>query len=216
MTCTIGFRLKDGVIMASDSAGTANDFQIIRRDPKIFAKNNILFGIAGSFRMRDVLMYDVKIPQKKNKQTLDEYVRTDLIDAIRTTFIKKGICKVEDNENTSLGSILLGIENKLYVIDSDFQVGENLDPFAVIGSGEVMATGILAAFLQLNPQLENFSIKDCLKLKDVINTTLLITARYITGVNGPWQSLSISIEDSFITGSNQNKTQKEIRKCSKK
>lgn len=147
MTCCIGYKTDKMLYFAGDTQGSNEDTKETRLDPKIFKLKNILVATCGSFRMRDVLMYELDIPKLKIGEDIDKYVRTTVINAIRSLFIEKNICVKNDETDLACpGDILLGIRDKIYKIESDFQVGEINKPYVAIGCGAREAMGAMTMY----------------------------------------------------------------------
>lgn len=147
MTCCIGYKTNKMLCFASDTQGSNEDTKETRLDPKIFKLNDMLIATCGSFRMRDVLMYELDIPKLKINEDIDKYVRTTVINGIRNLFIEKNICvKNDETDFASPGDILLGIQNKIYKIESDFQVGETDKAYVAIGCGAREAMGAMTMY----------------------------------------------------------------------
>ena len=60
---------------------------------------------------------------------------------------EKGICiKTEESDLVSPGEILIAIRNKIYKIESDFQVGEINKPYVAIGCGSREAMAAMSMY----------------------------------------------------------------------
>lgn len=196
MTCCIGYKTEKFLYFIADTAGTDEDHvQEIRKDPKVFTRDNILFGTAGSFRMRDVLMYNLKIPTltKSDKSNIDFYVKKKLISAIRNIFIEEGVCiKTDESDQTCPGDILIGIQNKIYKIESDFQVGETAFSYNAIGSGSREALGALDMYsLIVDGKLPSKSID----VEKLLKQAMLIAANRNATVNQCFICQKLKIEE---------------------
>lgn len=175
MTCCIGYKTEKALYFISDTQGSTDDVKETRLDPKVFKVNNMLFATCGSFRMRDVLMYELDIPRLKANEDLDKYMRTTVINAIRDLFVEKGICiKTEESDLTSPGDILIGIKDKIYKIESDFQVGEINKAYVAIGCGSREAMAAMSMYE------EYFDLP---KTKKDINQFLIKTIKVVSNLN---------------------------------
>lgn len=67
---------------------------------------------------------------------------TDFIDAVRLCFSSNGYMRTENGIETG-GIFLVGCANRLFCVDSDFQVAESKWDYAAIGCGEEYALGTL-------------------------------------------------------------------------
>lgn len=145
MTCVIGLVDKGRVYMGADSAGSTLSGGIATRtDKKVFMVGDIMIGICGSFRMRDILQYHVTFPSYNPKiYTPLEYANHEIAEKAREVFKSRGLTHVENNEECIDGSFIVGFRKKLFEIESDFQVGEVETPYVAIGSGGDIAAGSL-------------------------------------------------------------------------
>jgi len=140
MTCIVGIvdRKTNNVVIGGDSAGVINLDVTARKDEKVFENGNFIFGCAGSFRMMQLLRYSFTPPEKPNIPTY-KYMTTDFIDGIRKTFKKGGYLKKWSDGEEKGGVFLVGYENRLFKIDTDFQVIETLRGYDACGCGELYA-----------------------------------------------------------------------------
>ena len=144
MTCIIGYVDKTGITMGADSCGADSSFSYtIRRDEKVFIRDNMIFGFTTSFRMGQLLEHVLAIPKYRPKeQSLIKYMCDDFITAIRKCFKDNEFAKVQNNENQG-GDFLVGFEGRLFQIFSDYQVAEPTMPYEACGCGEQYARGAM-------------------------------------------------------------------------
>jgi ATP-dependent protease HslVU (ClpYQ) peptidase subunit len=143
MTCIIGYSNGKEVHIAGDSGGYGNIDKCIRKDEKVFnLDNKFIIGYAGSFRLGQILRYDFTPPAKPDGITDMHYLVSYFIDSLRQVLKDKGYSIVSDNqEGMDAGVFLLGYNGNLYTVDSDFQVGCNIDNVDSIGIGAYFAIG---------------------------------------------------------------------------
>ena len=164
MTCVVGLSHKGKLYLGADCLGSTSHGDKLRRiDKKVFRNNDILIGISGSFRVRDLLMY-ADIP--KIEYPLDKYMRTTFVNFIRQLFEKV------DGDF----SLIIGIEGKLYTVYSDYQVEESRFPFMSIGSGCQTALGTLYSLHKMKSKLHP---------KKKIKLALDAAAEFTTTVSAP-------------------------------
>lgn len=142
MTCIVGWidEKKKKVSMAADSAGSNSWYKADRKDPKIWIKGGLLFGCTTSYRMIQLLRYQLEIPECPPDMDAHEYMVTRLIPNIRTLFGEGGFL-LKKNEREEGGNFLIGYRGRLFEIEEDFQVAEHVKPFAAVGSGCFIALG---------------------------------------------------------------------------
>lgn len=154
MTCVVGLRTEDDVYIAVDSIAVENWNKIIRKDKKMFFKNGFLFGFAESFRAGQLLQFVLEMPEyKENEKDVFEYLCVDFVLALRTCYAQHGFQrKFEEGEEK--GSLaMIGYKNRLFVLESDFQIEESFSNYNAIGVGKNMALGALCALEQVNSNL---------------------------------------------------------------
>ncbi len=145
MTCVVGVIDAGRVYMGADSAGVAGDTMTIRADKKVFVNGPFIMGFTSSFRMGQLLRYAFT-PPPHDPPDMDpyRYMVTTFVDAVRACFKAGGYVR-RDHEQESGGNFLVGYRNRLFEINSDFQVGEAVDGYNAVGSGERAALGALFA-----------------------------------------------------------------------
>jgi len=183
MTCIIGCVDKNYIYMAGDSCGSNGHYYSIRKDEKVFKKQDMLFGYTTSFRMGHLLHWKFKVPKHQADMSTDEYMNTVFIDEIIKCFTDNGYVE-KTNEVKKGGQFLVGYKGRIFNIDSDFQVGEESESVSACGCGSISA---LAAYKR--GALENrHSVEYNLK------KALLIASSMIEGVQPPFKVLRIKIK----------------------
>jgi ATP-dependent protease HslVU (ClpYQ) peptidase subunit len=143
MTCIVGIidKEKNRILIGGDSAGSGANVIITRKDPKVFKNKNFIIGFTTSFRMGQILMTENLSSRAQYKSEDDfTYIVKIVIKRIRKLFIDGGY-SCEDEEMG--GDFILGYKNKIYLIHSDFQVGEYHEDYMSCGCGEPYALGSL-------------------------------------------------------------------------
>jgi len=151
MTCIVGLKHKGGIYIGGDSACAENSFLYARKDTKVFKVGEFIYGYTSSFRMGQLLRYKFKPPQRELAQDVFEYMTTDFIDALRECFNKAGYAEVK-NGMESGGDFLVGYQNRLFEIRSDYQAGESILDYHSCGCGREVALGAMYASEGLNPE----------------------------------------------------------------
>jgi len=148
MTCIVGIEHDKGVYIGGDSAGISGWTVDLRSDRKVFRNGEFLFGIAGSFRMGNLLRYALVPPiPPDHPADLDRYMVCDFIPAVRAILGEGGQRKKESEvESTGDdGTFLVGVRGRLFEVGNDFQVGRTVSRYCAIGSGSTVALGALFA-----------------------------------------------------------------------
>ena len=142
MTCIIGLVYGDNVYIGGDSAAVAG-FEVRRtKQPKVFRLGEMAIGYTTSFRMGQLLQYNVCMEQPADGQDLMEYMVHDFVELVRNCFKEHGFTKVENNQESS-GTFLVGFRGRLFSIEDEFQVCENNDGIEAIGCGRQYALGAI-------------------------------------------------------------------------
>lgn len=139
MTCIVGIVEKDHVVIGGDSAASYGTAISIIKDPKVFKVGPWLFGCEGSFRFIQIMKHSFQVPKFTTKD-LYKFMCTDFVSEVIKLCESSGINKTE---NGKFGSMLIGYKNRLFELDDDFQVMENLNGLSSIGCGAYIALGAL-------------------------------------------------------------------------
>ena len=162
MTCIVAISQNGIVYMGSDSAASDEKSGMIlaRKEPKVFKVGQFGIAFTDSFRMGQILQYNWTPPKyvpTKTNSGLDKFMRTKFIDSIKSSFKDNGYGTFGTNadaDGDTGGVFLVGICGRLFTIDEDFHVGENLANYMAEGSGGSIALGSLhSTKKQKNPRL---------------------------------------------------------------
>lgn len=180
MTCIVGVVDKDKnrVVMGADSSASSDNFIMTRKDPKIFTKGEFLIGGTTSFRMLQLLRFSLVIPDRGNKE-LYEYMCTDFINAVRDCFQQGGFMQNTETNDELGGTFLVAFKHRLFEIQDDFQVAENLDGMSAVGCGGGYALGALYAMKDFN-----------LEAEVLVRNALMVSENLALGVRSPFIILS--------------------------
>ncbi len=149
MTCIVGLEQNGKAFMGGDSASGADNTVRVVLTEKIFRKGQFIIGYTSSFRMGQILHYCVDFPASA---VYDEsYMVGQFVEAVRKKFKDFGFSKIESNEETG-GSFLVGVDGKIWQVESDFQVSRPSDGMSAIGCGSDFALGALKALDKLPPE----------------------------------------------------------------
>lgn len=143
MTCVVGLIQNDRVYIGGDSAGVAGQSLTIRSDPKVFQKGPFLIGFAHSYRMGQLLRYKLDLPLTFLEMEIYGYMVTDFVDSLRECFAEGGFGAHGETGEEFAGRLLIGYQDQLFTIDSDYQVGIPTHQFDSIGCGREFALGSL-------------------------------------------------------------------------
>jgi ATP-dependent protease HslVU (ClpYQ) peptidase subunit len=181
MTCIVALEHEGSVWMGGDSAASRDNDVVRRSNEKVFFNENFLIGYSGSFRIGQLLQYALHIPKQSYGQTDMEYMVVDFVDALRNLMRDKGTLMKEEEGEAHDSEILIGYRGKIYVVESDFHVGNPIAPYAACGSGASYAMGamyVLADDEKLSPQ-------------EKINKALSASAEYCVAVKQPFSIMGL-------------------------
>lgn len=148
-----------------------------RSDEKVFVKERFVFGFTSSFRMGQLLRYNLSIPQKPEGMQDTEYITTVFIDAVRACLKSGGYAEIDKGVEKG-GFFIVGYNGNIYHIGSDFQVGIPITEYDADGCGEDYAMG---AFYVLPKKMKPI---------EKIKKALEAAAHFSSGVRGPFNILS--------------------------
>ncbi len=146
MTCIVGLvdKKHNNVVIGADSVAIADNSFTIRKDSKIFINDKFIIGCSGSFRMMQLIRFSFK-PPRIGLKDIYEYLCTDFINSLRECFKQGGYLQRFEYGDEKGGVFLLAYEDRLFKIDSDFQVGESDNGMYACGCGDEFAIGALYA-----------------------------------------------------------------------
>lgn len=142
MTCIVGLKTQDGIIIGGDSALSAGDTVRQISSPKVFRRGQFVIGCCDSLRVLQLVNFKLSIPPIKGKE-LYKYMVVDFVDAMRKCFKLSGAARKDNEEEEVSGTFVVGIMDRLFIINDDYAVEECTDGFAVVGSGDEYSMGSL-------------------------------------------------------------------------
>lgn len=145
MTCIVGVAENGDVIIGGDSMGSDGYTKQVRLDQKVFRRGPFVIGFCGSFRMGQVLHYQLRVPDHPRDMDDYEYMVTLFVNAVRECLMTAGVGKKNEDNTEEGGTFLVGYKGKLYVVEGDYQVGVVGDSYDAIGSGHEIAKGAMYA-----------------------------------------------------------------------
>lgn len=173
MTCIVGLIQKGKTYIGADSAGAIGLDVSVRKDPKVFKVNDFVIGCTSSFRMIQLLRYSLQLPKVYPDADIYQYMCTEFVNAVRTCFRNGGFLRLDNNVESG-GKFLVGYKDRLFVVEYDYQVGENELKYYAVGCGESFALGALDA------------IGDEIPAEEMIKKALNIAAYRSGGVRPPF------------------------------
>lgn len=180
MTCVIGMIKDDKVYIGADNVGSNLSIKISRNDNKVFKKDEMIIGCTTSFRMINILQYQLQLPLHDPKISTDEYMYTSFIEEVRYLFREKGFSKIDSNVEIG-GDFIVGYKGNLYNICEDFQIEKPADNFACVGSGMPYAYGAMKILIE----------NKLLSAEEIITKALEVAEYYNPFVRKPFNIMSL-------------------------
>lgn len=143
MTCIVGLIKGSSVWLGGDRAATGGGLnRTLIKEPKVFEKNNIGFGICGLPKVMDALQHAIELPPYDGGDA-KTYLVGSVVPAVREG-LKKLECTEEHNgQQYFAGQLLIGFRRRLFQLESNFQLIESSRGFDAVGSGAEPALGSL-------------------------------------------------------------------------
>jgi hypothetical protein len=176
VTAIVGLVHEGRVWIGGDSAAVGQWISTARADSKVFTNGPAVFGFTHSFRSGQLLRYSLSVPEAIVGD-VGKYMATTFIDSVRECW-KAGGCARRESEQEVGGCFLVGMFGRLFVVESDYQVGEQIEPWHAVGCGAEIALGSLwstahVAGLRDQPEAR-------------VRLALQAAANYSTGVRAPF------------------------------
>jgi ATP-dependent protease HslVU (ClpYQ) peptidase subunit len=181
MTCIVALKHDGRVYMGADSAGVGGWYNKSNRmDPKVYRVGQMLVGFTTSFRMGQLLGYSLSLPHHHPDVTVEKYMATSFIDAVRSCLKTGGFAEMEKNQEKG-GDFLVAYRARIFHIYSDYQVGEREEPYDACGCGFDLALGSLytSSVFRLEPRSR-------------VETALMAAAAFSAGVCPPFRIEELS------------------------
>jgi len=159
MTCIVAIAQNGTVYMGSDHAASddKSGWILARKEPKVFKNGQYGIAFTDSFRMGQILQYNWVPPKytpTKTNSGLDKFMRTKFVDSVKAAFKDHGYGDIGGTDEDTGGIFIVGVCGRIFTIDEDFHVGENIVNYMAEGSGGMFALGALHATKnQKNPKM---------------------------------------------------------------
>lgn len=141
MTCVVGIEYDGRVYMASDSSSVSGWDKTSISFPKMFYVRGLMIGYTSSFRMGQILEYELDVPARASGESKIGYIIKSVVPAIRSVLKDHGYMGSDSERREYGGQLMIGCDGELFVVHSDFQVSRNSCGYAAIGVGAAYAYG---------------------------------------------------------------------------
>lgn len=153
MSCIVAYKDKQNNIwMGGDSIGVMPYEFVTIKQPKVFCKNNMVFGFEHSFRMGQIIQYDFFIPPHHPDVKDFDYMVSHFIESLQDIFSQKKYSQMA-NSGEFGGTFLVAYNQKIYKIEDNYQIIEIFDDYISIGYGSNFARGSFWAFENMKTRI---------------------------------------------------------------
>ncbi len=155
MTVIAAIKQNDIVYLGCDSLFMDSYKITTRVGKKIIVKGELIFGITTTHtRIYQLLEHSLKLASTKNVKTddLHGYLVTSFLPKFRKILDVQDLLQ-DDKEAPSPSPMLIGVRNKLFELDVDFDISEIDTSYKAIGMGGDYASGSLITSEILQPTL---------------------------------------------------------------
>ena len=144
MTCIVAVKdlANRRTLMGGDAASVSGHLSGTIRDSKIFRNGPYLIGNTGSFRVGQILRYDITLPEPGPEDETMAFMVSSFVDTLRRRMMELGVSAKKDSVDKG-GNFLIAIRDRIFHIYEDFQVNERGEDFDAAGSGMEVALGAL-------------------------------------------------------------------------
>lgn len=180
MTCIVGLKIGMRVWIGADAlSGSPESMQGGPvATPKVIRVGPTLMGFTTSWRMGQVLQYQLNLPQIETWD-LWRWMSVEFVDACRQAMKSAGYL-YKENEQEFGGQWLVAVRGQLFAIHSDFQVEVPSLPYAACGCGAPYALGAMHAAHAMSESVTPDMAPHA------IRTSLEAAAEFSMGVRGPF------------------------------
>lgn len=189
MTCIIAHT--DGVssFIAGDKLGSNGFTKTVQTEPKVFEKEFIklhddglsrtkevmALGYTTSFRMGQLLNYNLNLPEQDASQTFSQYLVLKVIPIIRQMFKEEWGAR-DASQDVGGGQFIILHNHTIYEVQEDFSVLQPKTRITAVGSGTYHAIAAMQAYIEV----ENESKKP---LHERIKSIFKIVSDNVTSVS---------------------------------
>jgi len=153
MTCIVGIKEGEKIIIGGDSFGGSEYHYQRVSDPKVFMSEvecagegteYLVMGGCGSFRMLQLLKYSLQIPKFDPDMNINAWMVEVFAESCRSLFKERGLTQLyHEQEEQFAGVFLIGFRGSLFTLQEDFAVIGWKNEEHATGAGEEYALGSL-------------------------------------------------------------------------
>lgn len=196
MTCIIAFTNGEQSFIAGDKLGSNGFTKSIQTEPKVFEKKFIkiaddglnrtesvlAMGYTSSFRMGQLLTYNLNLPDQKANQTFAQYLVLEVIPLIRKLFKEEWGAR-DTTQDIGGGQFIILHDHVIYEVQGDFSVLQPKTQITSVGSGTYHAIASMEAFLVAKDEKSN-------TIENFVPDIFKIVSNNVTSVSSEFDILS--------------------------
>ncbi|GCJ80999.1 hypothetical protein [Escherichia phage BF17] len=189
MTCIIAHTNGVSSFIAGDKLGSNGFTKTVQTEPKVFEKEFIklhddgltrtkevmALGYTTSFRMGQLLNYNLNLPEQDASQTFSQYLVLKVIPIIRQMFKEEWGAR-DASQDVGGGQFIILHNHTIYEVQEDFSVLQPKTRITAVGSGTYHAIAAMQAYIEV----ENESKKP---LHERIKSIFKIVSDNVTSVS---------------------------------
>lgn len=184
MTCIVGIKDGNNVYIGGDSVGSNGHTSALVTASKVFPvytedQVKMIIGYTTSFRMGQILECHLR-PPRLGKEDIRKYLITKFIPHIIKVMEDNKFIKNKDS-NAEIGTFMIGIRDRLFIVQDDLSVLEHYTAYEAIGSGAETAKGALYALKSLDDSYTTSSGSP----NNMIKLAIAAAENHIATVSGP-------------------------------
>ncbi|KAA1237121.1 hypothetical protein FHL81_10810 [Agrobacterium tumefaciens] len=145
MTCIVALQHNGKVYVGGDASATCtwSLYSVAGSTPKVFEKDEMIIGSAGSPREAQIIRHLTTFPRCHPDVDATQHIVATVVECIRSSLRTHGALQVTDNVESMESSLIIAFRDQLFDIDGKFSVIQSDRPFTAIGSGRDLALGSL-------------------------------------------------------------------------
>lgn len=165
MTCIIAYTDGKQSFIAGDKLGSNGFTKSIQTEPKVFEKEFIkidetglnrtkevmAMGYTSSFRMGQLLTYNLELPEQKGNQSFSQYLVLEVIPRIRSLFKEEWGAR-DTSQDVGGGQFIILHNHTIYEVQGDFSVLQPKTQITAVGSGTYHAIAAMQAFIEVQSE----------------------------------------------------------------
>ena len=166
MTCIIAHTNGTSSFIAGDKLGSNGFTKAVQTEPKVFEKEFIkinddagltrtkeimALGYTTSFRMGQLLNYNLTLPEQVEGETFSQYLVLKVIPIIRQMFKDEWGAR-DASQDVGGGQFIILHNHTIYEVQEDFSVLQPKTQITAVGSGTYHAIASMSAYIEVQEE----------------------------------------------------------------